>query len=283
MIATSPARTSRTPSPNQRALALTGRDYLSPSAISSYQRCPLQFRFRYIDNLEPEFTSSSLVFGGSIHSAIEHHFRLLFEGRPAPSVDELVGVYDDAWTARSDTPVRLGKSETVETLRNLARRMLTAFQVSELSKLDGRLLGVEEELRGSVVPGCPDVLGRVDLLVHDHDSVQIIDFKTSRSRWSEFDVELASAQQLLYAELVAPLAEALGDLRVEISWIVLTKTKSPSVERHTLTPDAKQVARTKLIVRRVWDAIEGGNFHPSPSAMSCSTCAFRNACRAWEG
>ena len=34
------------PSPNRRALELTGRDYVSFSALSTYQRCPLQHHFR---------------------------------------------------------------------------------------------------------------------------------------------------------------------------------------------------------------------------------------------
>jgi hypothetical protein len=36
-------------------------------------------------------------------------------------------------------------------------------------------------------------------------------------------------------------------------------------------------------VERVWWAIESGVFYPAPSAMSCSTCGYRAACRAWAG
>jgi hypothetical protein len=36
-------------------------------------------------------------------------------------------------------------------------------------------------------------------------------------------------------------------------------------------------------VERVWRAIESGVFYPAPSTMSCSSCGYREACRAWMG
>ncbi len=52
---------------DQNAIALerTGRDYISYSSISTYQRCPLRYYFSYIAGLAPEFVSSSLIFGGA--------------------------------------------------------------------------------------------------------------------------------------------------------------------------------------------------------------------------
>ena len=64
-----------TSNPNKIAEQIIGRDYLSFSAVSLYQRCPLAFKFKYIDGLPEETVSSSLVFGGSVHSALELWFR----------------------------------------------------------------------------------------------------------------------------------------------------------------------------------------------------------------
>ncbi len=80
--------------PNEQARRLTGRDYLSYSAISTYQKCPLRYYFIYVAGLEPEFKSSSLVFGGAIHKAIEHHFNALFEGSDLPHRNAGVVVAD---------------------------------------------------------------------------------------------------------------------------------------------------------------------------------------------
>jgi len=269
--------------PNHIARKLTGRDYLSYSALSTYQTCSLRYFFRYVAGVSSEFVSSSLIFGGAIHSAIELHFRRMFEGAAAPSIDELMIAYEQAWKSRNTLPIRFGKNESVESLRDLARRMLIAFQLSEVSKLDTRLIAIEEEFRSPVVSGCPDLLGRVDLLAVDRAVLRIVDFKTSRSRWSEAKMQDAAPQMLMYSELARPIATALGVRELRLEWVVLTKTKNPVVETHSLTVDLRQIARTKNVVRRVWNAIRGGHFYPSPSPMNCSTCAYRQACRNWKG
>jgi hypothetical protein len=128
------------PGPGDIARRLTGRDYVSYSAISTYQRCSLRYYFAYVAGLEPEFKSSSLVFGGAIHAAIEQHYRRVFEGVSPPALGDLVDVYRQAWTAEAGVPVRFGKSESEQDLRDLARRMLSAFQKSRAARPDGELL-----------------------------------------------------------------------------------------------------------------------------------------------
>lgn len=41
------------------------RDYLSYSAITTYQGCPLRYYFRYIAGLPERIVSSNLVFGAA--------------------------------------------------------------------------------------------------------------------------------------------------------------------------------------------------------------------------
>lgn len=278
-----PPRRLQASKPNEIALRITGRDYISFSAISTYQRCPLRYCFSYVMGLASEFKSSSLIFGGAIHSAIEHHCRRVFEGTEPPSIDELVAVYDRAWKDETTVPVRFGKNESAESLRDLAQRMLAAFQASGVSRLDTTLLAIEEEFRAPVIPGCPDLLGRVDLVSLERDALRIVDFKTSRSKWNEAKVQESAPQMLLYSELLRPLATALGVRQLRLQWIVLTKTKQPAIDVHSLTPEPRQVARTKAVVRRAWNAIAGGHFYPSPSSMSCAACPFWTACQRWEG
>ena len=140
--------------PNDIARRLTGRDYLSYSAVSTYQRCPLKYFFQYVADLPFEHVASSLVFGGAIHTAIEIHFRALPAGDTPPELPDLLEVYDAAWKTDATAPIQFGKGEDADTLRDLARRMITAFQASDLSKMDGELLAVEEEFRANVIPGC---------------------------------------------------------------------------------------------------------------------------------
>ena len=72
------------------------RDYISHSAITTYQQCPLRYRFKYVDALPETFVSSNLIFGGAIHSALEFHFTELLIGNDPPLHDLLLDVFQEA-------------------------------------------------------------------------------------------------------------------------------------------------------------------------------------------
>lgn len=254
------------------------RDYLSYSAISTYQGCPLRYYFRYVAGLPEPTVSASLIFGSAIHRAVEHHFNELLIGNELPTLDALVGEYDRHWRDVDPKTVQFGKEENVESLNGLATRMLGTFQTSSLAVPEGRILGIEEELRGPVVAGCPELLGRIDLLVETADELIVTDFKTSRSRWSREQANDSAGQLLLYHELVRDLAHRR---RVRLRFAVVTKTKEPAVDLLEVPVDGARIDRTKRIVERVWRAIESGVFYPAPSAQQCSSCPFREPCRSW--
>lgn len=256
------------------------RDYLSYSAITTYQGCPLRYYFRYIAGLPEQTVSASLVFGSAIHRAFEHHFNELMAGNEAPPLDALIGEYDRHWQAADPQTVKFGKDDDVESLGMLATKMLGAFQESSIATPGGHVIGVEEELRGAVVAGCPDLLGRIDLLVETADELVITDLKTSRSRWSREQADDSAGQLLLYHELVRDFAPRK---RVRLQFAVLTKAKEPALDLHEVPADARRIERTKRIVERVWKAIDAKNFYPSPSPMQCPSCSFREPCRAWVG
>lgn len=256
------------------------RDYLSYSAISTYQACPLRYKFRYLDGVPETMVSAALVFGSSIHRAVEHHFRELLAGCEPPTLDALLGEFDAAWQSYDPATIRFGRGKGREEPAALAERMLAAFQASDLAQPAGMILGVEEELRGQIVPGCPDLLGRIDLVVETERELVITDLKTARSRWSRGQVEESAGQLLLYHELARRWAPGKT---LRLRFAVLTKTKQPTLDVHEVESDPRQIDRTKRIVERVWRAISAGHFYPAPSATNCSGCPFRAPCRAWTG
>ena len=255
------------------------RDYLSFSAIRTYQGCPLRYAFRYVEGLPETFVAASLLFGAGIHAALEAHYRALLAGDEVLGMDELLGAFWGSWEARQAPEIRFAKGEDLSIVGRLAERLIKAFMASNLASPKGTIIGVEEELRGPLVEGLPDLLGRVDLIVEEPDALVITDFKTARTSWNEDQVEGAADQLLLYHELVRPLAD---DKPVRLEFMVLTKTKSPSVARHLVAYNPRQVERTKRIVENVWHAMECEHFYPIPSCQ-CASCPFRSPCGKWQG
>ena len=230
---------------NEVARVLTGRDYLSWSAISTFRTCPLKYWFRYVAGMPEESASSALVFGTGIHAAIQ-----------------------------------FGSTETRASLDALAAKMLTAFLNSPAASVQGRVLGVEEEIRGTLVEGVPDLYGRIDLVTEDEDRLVLTDFKTSRAKWSPEQAEDAGEQLLLYSKLAGDLAPGK---KLVTRFLVLTKTKDPVIEEHLGEVRPDRVARTVTSVERVWKAIASENFYPAPSVVGCASCGYRKACEGWRG
>ena len=258
------------------------RDYISYSSISAYQRCPLFFRFKYVDCLPEAVVNSSLVFGGAIHSALEFHFNELLCGNEPPSLDLLLDVFQEAWEIRSaeQAEVRFAKGEDHNSLSALADRMLTSFRASPAAESNETVIGIEESLRGELIPGVPDLVARIDLLSTTENELLITDFKTSRSRWSQGQAENSADQLLLYSELARRM---MPDRTVRLRFLVLTKTKAPTVEAFDVDVSQRRVQRTIKAVEHTWRAIEAGHFYPAPSPMNCPSCPYRDACRAWTG
>lgn len=258
----------------------TGRDYLSFSQINTYRSCPLRYYFRYIEQLPEETVSAALVFGSAIHAALEYWFREQLAGNPEPDLDLLLAAYQEEWRQRDLTHIEFGRKDDLDSLGQLAERVLRTFCDSDLARPEGTVLGVEEELRDNMIDGCPDLLARLDLIVETDDAVIVTDFKTSRSRWSQSQAEQSGEQLLLYSELVKDLVPGKP---LKLEFIVATKTKTPAVERYTVPHSAESVRRVRKTVEQVWSGIRSGLFYPSPSPMNCGGCPFQAPCREWCG
>lgn len=256
------------------------RDYLSYSAVRTFQSCPLKYCFRYVDGLEEDCVSASLVFGSAVHSAVEHYFTQLLAGEELPDLERLRNIYQQSWQERSAEQVQFGKKESADSLDKLAVSMLEKFLASDWTRPQGRIIGVEEELRGELIPGVPDLLGRVDLLLETEDAVIVQDFKTARSAWTAQQAEDQSEQLLLYADLVRRL---IPGKQLKLEFAIITKARQPQLQRLEAKFEESKLDRTKHVFERVWAAIQSGHFYPSPSPLHCPGCGYRRQCRAWRG
>ena len=128
------------------------------------------------------------------------------------------------WRFASNQPWQYA-STPIRMVRSFSARPTEFDQAANSRPLEcfadiGRLLA-------ELIPGVPDLLARIDLLTTTSDALVITDFKTARSRWSQGQAENSSSQLLLYSELARRL---MPDREVRLRFLVLTKTKKPTVE-----------------------------------------------------
>jgi hypothetical protein len=128
-----------------------------------------------------------------------------------------------------------------------------------VASVQERVLGVEEEIRGTIVEGVPDLCGPADLLTEDSDSLVITDIKASRGKWSQEQVEDSGEQLLLCSHLASEISPGK---KIATRFLVLTKTREPQIEEHFREVEPAAVKRALAGVERVWRAIESGVFYP---------------------
>ena len=256
------------PTPNEVAKAITGRDYLSYSQVTTYQACPLKWHFTYVENAASEQQSASLLLGSGVHAAIEHHLRAQMAADEAPSVTDLLEVFRQEWkNSQGEAPIRYGKDETADSQLELAGRMLEAYLASEQAYVQGQLIGVEEELRATLAVDVPDLLAVVDKIELRAGELLLTDFKTARTSWKDTSAAEHADQLLLYAQVAAEIANDFG-VQVGLEFVVITKAASPKVSAIPITYDAKRSVRTTKVVREVFKSMQLGVVYPNPSAMN---------------
>ena len=285
-VPASPALTAPNCPPNRLAEQITGRTYLSHSQLSTMRCCPRKFAFQYVEKAPADFIPASLIFGGSMHSALEFYFRARLEGLEVTQ-GALLSAYRDGWKRQRETtglkvPVKYGKDQTDESLHALADRMIGSFLASPLANPKGTILGIEEELRVRLDPDLPDLLAKVDLVTKTDGSLHVVDFKTSRSKWTDQKAQESAEQLLLYRTIVKRMSEHL-DVSVKLHFAIITKAKKPVVQLIPVAVDENRIAGLKNSVGQIWQAIQTGNFYPNPTPQNCTTCPFHSNCPVFGG
>lgn len=276
------------PTPGEVQKTITGRDYISYSEVSSYQRCPLQWKFRYVDKAESEQVSAALIMGSGVHAAIEHHLHAIMSCGELCTIEDLMAVFDECWEAEaSKTPVTFPRGQDRDTIRETATRMIQQFLHSPHALPDGQLVGIEENFRVTLADDLPTILGRIDVVTWDGHELLITDFKTARSMWTPATAQENAEQLMLYSVGMRGLANTLSDdAKIALRFVVLTKTKTPKIESLPVKLEQNRLQRTVLTVRNVVtsmrQASEADTIYPNPSQFNCSGCSFKARCRKWH-
>lgn len=278
-----PASNGKAPTPNDIAMAMTGRPHQSYSETRTYLSCKLKWYYTYCEHAKPERISAALLLGIGVHASIELHYQRLMATEPAPDTDEMLRVFDAAWAEQAkDIPVVYSRGQDHTSVREQAASMLAVFQASEYAQPSGHVIGLEESFKTKLHPDLPDLAGRVDMITYDETSNELLitDFKTSRSVWGRGQAHDQATQLMLYAEGCGEIARDLG-ATLALQFIVLTKTKKPKIEAIRVEFDPAKVERSRQALLGVFQAMQTGIVYPAPDPMSCATCGYRDRCKNW--
>ena len=257
-------------------------DYVSPSRLNLWLRCPLAFRLKYIDGV-PTSTSPAMFVGKMVHRGLEMYYRHRQLGITLTVAEVMAGMEAGWKRAAATEGVRFTDLADDELCRKQAAGLVVAY-LHQVPIEEPRPLAVEVAVEAPLVDpttgedfGLP-LVGIIDLVQAETNGPVIADFKTS-SRSSE-PMEVSHEVQLSsYAYLfrqVYPVEEAALEIRQ------LVKTKLPQVNIHRYQArTAGHFRRLFAVIRAYLDDLDASRFVYRPG-LACGMCDFREThCRSW--
>ncbi len=263
---------------------MASRPHVSFSAISQYQRCPLQYYFQRVLKLPIDTVASGLVLGGAVHAALAEHHRQLhrreFSAEYDLDLEEVRWAFLDEFERRENEAIVLyGARENRDGLIEQGMALVDAYLKTDPPS---NIRQIEQQVLVPLVNSSGDYLEKplaavADLVYGEDGHITIRELKTSKRAYSQSEVD-AALQATCYANAIH---QTTGQWPT-IEYGVLTKTKTPRVQLLTTCRGGSDVGRLGDLVESIERAVQAGIFYPIESPLNCSSCPYRAECLEWR-
>jgi putative RecB family exonuclease len=247
---------------------------LSPSRVSSFTTCPMQFRFSSIEKL-PEPPGVATTKGTIVHRALELLFVRPADLRTPDALShDLVTALEEYRTHPDYVGLQLDEAGEAAFERDCRTLIDKYFAMEDPTTV--RDIGLELRMEADV--GSLTLRGIIDRLELDADDELVVtDYKTGRAPSSNFE-----QKSLAGVHFYSFLCEAVfGRRPAKIRLMYLS-----SGETIETVPSAQSVKFITTRTTAVWSAVERacttGDFRPRQSKL-CDYCSFRQWCPAFGG
>ena len=249
----------------------------SHSRLSTYETCPRQYRFQYLDRLDvPEVETAGQFLGSRVHEALEALYANVRFGR-VPSPEGVLEFFRTAWQENWHEGVRIQQPDlTAEDYRREGERQLEVYCRRYAPFDHDHTLAVERRI---LFPLNPErgvwFQGYLDRLSRSRDGLwQIRDYKTGQYLPSQ--AALDEDRQLgLYELGVRHCWPMAGE--IELVWHYLAHDLELRSQR---SPGSLEALRRETLGRI--RGIERDEDFPTRVAAHCETCSHQPVCPAWR-
>ncbi len=251
--------------------------YISASRLNLWAKCPLAFRFRYVDEIKTP-TNVNLFLGKAVHGALEAYYRNRQIGL-TPTTEDANTFVVQSWTATlEEEPMDWDSTAETEKCRTQAVDLVRAY-IGEYADKPERIVAMEASLEAPLIdPTTGDDLGVplygiVDLVLQEAETPLVVDFKTAAAA-SAICEQAHSIQLTLYSLLL----ESNGYANVETEIRQLVKTKTPKICSYRIGERGDWQRRQFFdLCREYLDSINDGVYNYRPG-WTCSMCDYRGLC-----
>ncbi len=248
----------------------------SHSRISTYEQCPLRYKYKYIDEIKKQEQTIEAFMGTRVHEVLEKLYAELAQGR-LNTLEELYEYYRTRWKATWTEQVRVvKKGRNSRQYFQLGAQCIRNYY--EEYRPFGQCETVETEAHVKFAldaAGQRQFQGYIDRVARRKDGTyEIHDYKTGKSLATQAQANADRQLALYQIGLAARLKEKP---RVELVWHYLQHSKT--IRSRRTERQLVQVAKTttELIER-----IESAKRFPARTGPLCHWCEYRMECPAFE-
>ncbi len=245
----------------------------SHSRLSSFENCPRQFQFRYIDKIETEREGIEGFVGKRVHEILERLYHHVARHRRPPSLAQVHERFDKDWRLHWHVDVQIVRHENdVDFYRQLGTRCLENYYRSHYPFDDGETVGIEQKVQLTLdSEGRYRMRGVVDRVVrHAEGRWEIHDYKTGG--WLPPRRRIDEDRQLALYQIA--LEQQRDDVQsVELVWHYLAFDKTL---RSSRKPEQLAALREQTI--ELIDRIQATSTYPAKTGPLCRWCEFRELC-----
>jgi putative RecB family exonuclease len=248
----------------------------SHSRLSSFENCPKQFEFRYVQKIPSASEGVEAFVGKRVHEVLERLY--LFVGRgQIPGVEKVVDRYHALWEETYDGErVRIVREGTpLSYYRNLGEQCLRSYYLRHYPFDADETLGLEKRV---VFPldeaGQYKMQGIIDRISRASDgAIEIHDYKTGARVPSQRNLD--EDRQLALYQL--GLSRHYGeDTEYRLVWHYVARNRTCVSTR---SPEALETLRARTIARI--DEIESATEFPARKISLCGWCEYKERCPEW--
>ena len=250
----------------------------SHSRLGSFEKCPLQYRYRYIDRIKRDVFGIEAFMGNRVHEALEFLYQEVGKKR-LPKVNAVVERYHERWTAEyQPEKVRIVRGHLhAEDYRLEGENCVRYFYEEEAPFDQAETLGLEAKFQFALDPnGRYAVMGFIDRLARKAPGVyEVHDYKTGASRPSDEDLR-RDRQLSLYQMAVKDKYPDATEVR--LVWHYLQLRENRVMARTEAELEAHRRQAIGLI-----DRIEAARDYPARESALCRWCEYRDICPTQQG
>lgn len=253
-----------------------GLDYLSPSQIDMFCRCPKQWEYRYIEKLviAPDIGLSK---GSSVHEAASMNGSQKIVSRTDLPISDVVDAAVQDFHKREEGIELRPEEKSLgrDTVLGRAADSVAGYATLYAEEISPNYQPTLVEKKFRIETSGPALAGIVDMI---DERRSVVDFKTSSRKKNQDDVD-NSVQLTAYA---AAHYNLTGDVAEDMRFEVLVENKSGHKSQRLLTTrtdaDMNALAARMNVIS---GAIRAGSFPPAmPGTWWCSKrfCGYADRC-----